>query len=150
MKKCIAAFVVAALVVGAMPQSGRTQDCDPPLQAEIDAAAERDAEQAAKVYDQYIDPQTLSLLEDCFAAINPALDINLGLPSMNDILGALCMIVKQKTEEYLSKLNKEYNVSALDGLVSVGGSASATGGGSGVKVHDTSGRAVSDILRRLQ
>lgn len=127
-------------------------DCDPPLCGKVQAAAERDANQAAKIYDTYIDPQTIDVLEKCFAALNPQHWLNIGLPhlSLEDMLGALCYIAKYATESAVNKLNSQMSLSYLDGAVTVGGGANVGGQGGGLKVHDTSGAARSNLLRLLR
>lgn len=147
------AVIIAFVFVFALSNEAKTEicnpDCDPPLCDKISAAAERDANQGAKIYDTYIDSKTADFVDKCFKALNQAFWINIGipLPSLDDLLGALCEIAKYSSEKALQSLNKQLNLSILDGAVNIGG---GTNTGGGLKVQDTSSAARNSLLRLLR
>lgn len=134
---------------GSVPK-GVWPNCDPCAGSGAAAGTAEKVNRLREKMDQAVQPQSFDFVKDCLASMENLFYGNLGIPSLDDLLGALCLATQYATQEAVNKLNKSSSVSYLGGSLTatMGAGSSASGG---IKVRDTSAQAraaAAGLLRR--
>lgn len=134
---------------GSVPK-GVWPNCDPCAGAGASAGVAEKVNRLRDKMDQAVQPQSFDFVKDCLASMENLFYGNMGIPSLEDLLGALCLATRYATQEAVNKLNQSNSVSYLGGSLTanMGAGNSASGG---IRVQDTSAQArtaAAGLLRR--
>lgn len=119
-----------------------------------DAAREAYEEVSANVYDSYIVDKDEGFWDDCMGnIIDGGFNFDLSIPSLSGLIDKACNYARSEVRSQIDSATQEVTsgISADTGYgVSASGSASATSGGRGVNVHDSSSELSNDIWRAIR
>jgi hypothetical protein len=93
-----------------------------------------------KIMDETPAPKSMDFLDQCIAGINNNYMPTIGIPSLDDLLGALCLVARHYSQNVVSSLTSyldKAQFSQFGGAVSGG----ITQGSGTIKVKDTSAQA---------
>lgn len=105
-----------------------------------------------KILEENLDKDVLSHLENCIAGIRKVFSFDIGLPSIEEILGMVCEVAREYSQEWLGKLDQRVSISGPYGISASGGIGSGGSGGvssGGIRVQDTSRQAVEAAKRHF-
>lgn len=122
--------------------AGVWPNCDPCAGEGATEAVEAVLKKHGNVLDTTVDPTAYDYVEKCLAALEKIFFVNVGLPSLDEILGMLCEATRQYSKQWIDKLNQRISVSGPYGIAT--GSVGVGDGKNfgGIKVRDTSRQAV--------
>ena len=104
------------------------------------------------ILEENLDKDILSHLERCIGGIRKIFSINIGLPSIEGILGMACEVARDYTREWTGKLDRRASISGPYGIGASGGIGSGGTGGitsGGIRVQDTSRQTVEAAKRHF-
>jgi hypothetical protein len=131
---------------GSVPK-GIWPNCEPCDGGGAQKAIKDIVQRQSDIMDKTVQPKSLDFIDNCLAGLGDAY-FNIGLPSLDDLLGALCMVAKSYSQEWVNKLNQDINISLGGGILTAQGGMSS-GSSGGIKVKDTSGAARSAANSKL-
>lgn len=147
-------LAVVILLLLALP----TQALAKPCSAEFVREAKEDSEEAMEEIRKLaegIEPPDRTVFEECLNGIRVSDTFSLGVPSLNDLLQAICDEINAATSEQLRGLQQRLSYEPLPGFeVSAGGGVSS-GGDLGierdydVRVDTRSASRAREILERI-
>ena len=159
----ITVFLVLLLLAFAMPAfaldpscgdgsvpKGVWPNCEPCAGAGASAGVAEKVNRLREKMDQAVQPQAFDFVKDCLANLENLFYGNMGIPSLDDLLGALCQVTRYTTQEAVNKLNQSMSVSYLGGSLTANMGAGNNASG-GIRVQDTSAQArnaAAALLRR--
>lgn len=87
-------------------------------------AMQRMSKGASEVYDKTIESPDTSFIEDCLGSIkNPSFGLNLGIPSIDDLIQKACNMMKSKITDQVSGLDYTFDTNGFGNGFGSGSSA---------------------------
>jgi hypothetical protein len=133
---------------GTVPK-GQWPNCEPCAGGGAQQNLKKAVADHAQILDESVQPKAFDFIDDCLAAIQKNYTPSLGLPSLEELLGALCLATRMYTEEaagriysMIDKAQFSYFGGAVSGGISRGGTGS-------IKVKDTSSQALNAARANL-
>lgn len=135
---------------GSVPK-GVWPNCEPCAGAGAAAGVREKVQRLRDKLDDSVQPEGFDFVKNCIAGLEKIFFADIGLPSLEDLLGALCVATRVATQQAVDKLNQSMNVSYLGGSISSNVGVSGGNSAGGIKVRDTSAQAraaAAGMLRR--
>lgn len=129
---------ILLLCLGLLAVAGTAQAriCPPGPAETAQAIFEAEQEKTLDVADSMINGLSWDELKECLDGIVLTDSINLGLPSLQDLIQQICDTINQATREALADAQAQLRFEPLPGFVSVGASQSVSTGDLGSYPYD--------------
>lgn len=147
------AFLLACPLQSYAASTDQTDEYCLQLDDRMKEAGDSMNETAEVIYDEHIKTPSKDDIKECLAGIlNPGWGLTLGVPSLDSLWNQACNIVRRGIRDHISDMNQSYTIDVLDGMFSVGGSTSPSGGQSTQPINkkDTSGSVIRDVWDSIQ
>ena len=149
----ILAVSVCAVLMSTTISFATDKDCSV-INKAADAAREAYEEVSVAVYDSYLVDKDDSFWDNCMGnIIDGGFSFDLSIPSLSGLINKACNYAKSEVRNQIDSATQEVTsgISADAGYgFSAGGSASATRGGRGVSVRDSSSELSNNIWRAIK